>query len=354
LDKYFADPKRLLSDLNGFVDQFNDPLQNDIPNQYDFVAQKFKLSELSKIAIWSATGSGKTLLLHVNIKQYLYYAKKYNKKDFNKVLLVTPNEGLSAQHLKEFKDSNIKAEIFSKSSGSMFSGDFVEIIEISKLSNEVSGDGKSVSVDSFETNNLVLIDEGHRGTGGDEWKQRRDALSENGFAFEYSATFGQAISAASGNKKDDLLHEYSKAILFDYSYKFFYNDGYGKDYKILNIKDDSNDEYSRKYLTACLLGFYQQQLVFSENSSKMDMYRLEKPLWIFVGGSVTKSLNKKEASDVVTIIKFISDFIKDIAISKDHINQIISGFSVKEITFYVRKSEVDNFKKLMWNIFEIK
>lgn len=323
LDKYFANPKKLLSDLNEFVDQFNDPLQNDIPNQFDFVAQKFTLSELSKIAIWSATGSGKTLLLHVNIKQYLHYAKKYNKKDFNKVLLVTPNEGLSAQHLKEFNESNMDAEIFSKSSGSMFSGDLVEIIEISKLSEE-SGD-KTVAVDSFETNNLVLIDEGHRGAGGDEWKQRRDALSENGFAFEYSATFGQAISAASGSKKDDLLHEYSKAILFDYSYKFFYNDGYGKDYKILNIKDDSNDEYSRKYLTACLLGYYQQQLIFSENSSQMETYRLEKPLWIFVGGSVTKSLNKKEASDVVTIVKFISDFIKDISISKDHISQILSG-----------------------------
>ena len=95
---------------------------------------------------------------------------------------------------------------------------------------------------------------------------------KNGFAFEYSATFGQAISAASGSKTE-LLDEYSKAILFDYSYKFFYNDGYGKDYKILNIKDDSNDEYSKKYLTACLLGYYQQQLVFSENSSQMDSYR---------------------------------------------------------------------------------
>lgn len=323
LDKYFADPKKLLSDLNEFVENFNDPLNNEIPNTDDFVAQKFRLSELSKIAIWSATGSGKTLLLHVNVKQYLHYAKKYGKKDFNKVLLVTPNEGLSAQHLKEFKESNMEAEIFSKSSGSMFSGDVVEIIEISKLSEE-SGD-KTVATDSFETNNLVLIDEGHRGAGGDEWKQRRDALSENGFAFEYSATFGQAISAASGVKKDQLLHEYSKAILFDYSYKFFYKDGYGKDYKILNIKDDSNDEYSKKYLTACLLGYYQQQLVFSDNSSQMDTYRLEKPLWIFVGGSVTKSLNKKEASDVVTIVKFISDFIKDTSISKDHISQILTG-----------------------------
>jgi len=323
LDKYFTDSKQLLIDLNEFVENFNDPLNNDIPNTDDFVAQKFTLSELSKIAIWSATGSGKTLLLHVNVKQYLHYAKKYGKKDFNKVLLITPNEGLSAQHLKEFKESNMEAEIFSKSSGTMFSGGLVEIIEISKLSQE-SGD-KTVAVDSFETNNLVLIDEGHRGAGGDEWKQRRDALSENGFAFEYSATFGQAISAASGGKKDQLLHEYSKSILFDYSYKFFYNDGYGKDYKILNIKDDSNDEYSRKYLTACLLGYYQQQLVFSDKSSQMDTYRLEKPLWIFVGGSVTKSLNKKEASDVVTIVKFISDFIKDTSISKDHINQILTG-----------------------------
>ena len=62
--------------------------------------------------------------------------------------------------------------IFSKTSGSMFSGNLVEIIEISKLSEE-SGD-KTIAVDSFESNNLVLIDEGHRGASGNEWKQRRD------------------------------------------------------------------------------------------------------------------------------------------------------------------------------------
>ena len=325
LDKYFANPNLLLAELNQFVDAFNNPLDHTVPNEYDYVSDYFTVDELSKIAIWSATGSGKTLLLHVNIKQYLHYAKKYGKKDFNKVLLVTPNEGLSNQHLNEFKESNIKAEIFSKSSGALFSGEMVEIIEISKLTEEGSNDGKSVAVDAFETNNLVLIDEGHRGASGDEWKKRRDQLSENGFAFEYSATFGQAISAASGRKKEILFKEYSKAILFDYSYKYFYKDGYGKDYKILNIKDDSNDEYLRKYLTACLLGYYQQQLVYSQNSSKMDVYKLAKPLWVFVGGRVTKSLNKKDASDVMLIIKFISDFIKDPSNSRNHINQILTG-----------------------------
>lgn len=323
LDKYFANPNLLLAELNQFVDAFNNPLDHSVPNEYDYQSARFTVDELSKIAIWSATGSGKTLLLHVNIKQYLHYAKKYGKKDFNKVLLVTPNEGLSNQHLNEFKESNIKAEIFSKSSGALFSGEMVEIIEISKLA-EDSGD-KTVAIDAFETNNLVLIDEGHRGASGDEWKKRRDQLSENGFAFEYSATFGQAISAASGKKKETLFKEYSKAILFDYSYKYFYKDGYGKDYKILNIKDDTNDEYLRKYLTACLLGYYQQQLVYNQNASKMDVYKLAKPLWVFVGGRVTKSLNKKDASDVMLIIKFISDFIKDPSNSKNHINQILTG-----------------------------
>jgi hypothetical protein len=44
---------------------------------------------------------------------------------------------------------------------------------------------------------------------------------------------------ASANK--DLEQEYAKCILFDYSYKYFYSDGYGKEYRILNLEDDSNE-----------------------------------------------------------------------------------------------------------------
>ena len=43
-----------------------------------------------------------------------------------------------------------------------------------------------------EGNNLVLVDEGCRGAGVEMWKARRPALGEDGFTFEYSATFGQA------------------------------------------------------------------------------------------------------------------------------------------------------------------
>ena len=64
---------------------------------------------------------------------------------------------------------------------------------------------------------------------------KRNRLCENGFSFEYSATFGQAIKAA---RRESLAQEYAKCILVDYSYKYFYRDGYGKDYHILNLEDD--------------------------------------------------------------------------------------------------------------------
>jgi len=49
----------------------------------------------------------------------------------------------------------------------------------------------------------VFVDEGHKGVGSDAqtWKKPADrALSAGGFLVEYSATFAQAVGAASGAK----------------------------------------------------------------------------------------------------------------------------------------------------------
>ncbi|MFD0976817.1 DEAD/DEAH box helicase family protein [Salinimicrobium gaetbulicola] len=326
LDKYFSNPAKLLNELNLFVEDFNNRLDENFRklNPNSFVVEKFTESDLNKIAFWNATGSGKTLLMHVNIKQYLHYAKK-QQHEFNKVILITPNEGLSQQHLEEFKLSDMDAGIFSKDSTGMFSGDEIEVIEITKLAEE-SGD-KTVAVDAFETNNLVLIDEGHRGSGGDKWKMFRDRLSETGFAFEYSATFGQAISAASGKNKKELEQEYAKSIIFDYSYKFFYGDGYGKEYKILNLDKDDNKNYVRKYLTANLLSFYQQVLIFEQNKNLAHRFLLHKPLWIFVGGRVN-AVRKEggvDTSDVLDIIYFLTNFIKDKNKAVQDINDVLNN-----------------------------
>lgn len=347
LDKYFSNKAKLLAELNQYVNEYNNKQieqtyfkgkkNNDI-----FIAKPFTLDALNKVAFWNATGSGKTLIMHINIKQYLHYTRKYNQQLHNKVLLITPNEGLSKQHLEEFKLSNIQANIFNKDASTMFSGKEVEILEITKLA-DVSGD-KRVAVDSFETDNLVLIDEGHGGMGGEKWKPYRDQLSETGFAFEYSATFGQAINAISNKKdKEAFMQEYSKSILFDYSYKYFYEDGYGKDYRILNLKEDDS-EYRNIYLTANLISFFQQQLIFKEKGNQLRDFLLHKPLWVFVGGKVNavRKEQGKDVSDVLEIIYFLTDFLKNPYKSIQHIESILknkaglvdrNGFSIFETSF---------------------
>lgn len=299
LDRYFGIQETLLVEINETIEDYN----FNKPNHEK--VESFPASELNKIAFWMATGSGKTLLMHCNFLQYKHYLKQNHQENtVNRTILLTPNEGLSQQHLAEFELSNIPAALFSKQSlGGFFKENKIEIIDIHKLADE-HGD-KTVDVTAFEENNLVLVDEGHSGASGDTWMRRREVLCENGFSFEYSATFGQAVK---GDKK--LTQAYAKSILFDYSYRFFYYDGYGKEYRILNMEDDTQEAHRYRYLSACLLAFYQQQKVHQKESKLCHEYLLEKPLWVFVGGSVKAvyTRNRRKVSDVADVLLYLAQF----------------------------------------------
>jgi hypothetical protein len=316
LDRYFQDPSALLATLNMVVQAVNDGL--NARNQMD----PFVLGDLNKVAFWMATGSGKTLMMHCHIRQYLHHLGKTGRRqDLNRIILLTPNESLSRQHKDEFELSGIEAEYYDKDDATLFTGRGVDIIDIHKL-RETSGD-KTVAVDTFEGNNLVLVDEGHRGSGGEEWMDKRARLCGTGFSFEYSATFGQAIKAAAGPKQKSLTQTYAKCILFDYSYKFFYDDGYGKDFNILNLAEEHEDETRPLYLTACLLSFYQQCRRFGDGGSAMVPYLLESPLMVFVGGSVTGQRQTQEDTDLVLILKFLAAFVSDRAETERRLKKLL-------------------------------
>lgn len=320
LDKYFNNRKALLNDIN----EFQENVFNFKPDTWHGVPP-FEEDDLNKLAFWCATGSGKTLLMHVNIKQYLY-AAKYRAPKLNRIIILTPNEGLSKQHLQELFLSDMQAELFSKNSGVFFRGDTIEIIDINKLADK-DGD-KTVAVESFEGNNLVLVDEGHKGSGGEVWKGFRNTLTRQGFSFEYSATFGQAIAAASNaTLKKALLTEYGKATLFDYSYRYFYNDGYGKDYRIMNMSTWDDQELLDMYLTAYLLCLYEQTLAFNRDANIKRRFLIAKPLGIFVGGSVNavRTVQKRSVSDVVQILLFLQDFIEKRDIFTVYIKRLLDS-----------------------------
>lgn len=344
LDRYFSDKIRLLEDINCFlVDDFNFR-----PETWHEMPQ-FTDDDLNKLAFWCATGSGKTLMLHVNIKQYLYYAEKHRAKKLNRILILTPNEGLSNQHINELHASGFSAELFSKQEGRLYRGtQIVQVIDIKKLS-DTDGE-KTVAVECFEGNNLVLVDEGHRGSGGAVWKDYRNTLTKEGFSFEYSATFGQAIAALSGEKRLSLLREYGKATLFDYSYRYFYNDGYGKDYSIMNMASWDDKEMLNMYLTAYLLCLYEQTLSYEASPLVRNRFLIARPLGVFVGNSVTAS-NKEglkiQNSDVVQILLFIQNFVDNPELFSGYIKRLFnpddgiknkSGYSMFANSFLLAKS----------------
>jgi hypothetical protein len=342
LDWFFNRRQELLDGLNAELARFN--AENGAPS-----FQPYSGPELNKIAYWNATGSGKTLLLHVNILQYQhYFRQKHPNQQPDKIILLTPNDGLSRQHLEEAALSGFGlVKLFDKDRAPDFKGT-IEIIDINKLADTMGV--TQVAVEAFEGNNLVLVDEGHRGAGkaADAWMRRRAAVVSSGFAFEYSATFGQAVGKGmtvakaeaeaikakakvlfNTTKLKDIspekmasitldaderrkaaqsaMHEiYGKCTLFDYSYKFFYEDGYGKDFLILNLKEAGEVERRDLYFTACLLAFYQQLWLWDTHKERLTDFNIAKPLWVFVGNKVND-----DDSDVRTVVEFIASFLNN-------------------------------------------
>lgn len=307
LDAYFNRRGQLLQSLNSFVDKRNASKNTGEPKD-----AKFSEADLKKLAFWMATGSGKTLIMHINYRQFL----RYNNLPLDNILLITPNEGLTEQHIEEMKSSSIPCRRFDLNESGLGINDphSVRVIEITKLVEDKKGGGVSVPVEAFEGNNLVFVDEGHKGSSGTSnekgWRYLRSQLDQTGFTFEYSATFGQALSAA---QKDELTLEYGKAIIFDYSYRYFHSDGFGKDFRVLNLKEETTEASTDVLLLGNLLSFYEQQRVFEEGGEELRPYNLEKPLWVFVGSSVNAvyTENKQKRSDVLTVARFLHHLLEN-------------------------------------------
>jgi len=327
LDYYKNRKLELLYELNQFLRNYED---EDIR---DFI-EEFREADLKKIAFWMATGSGKTLISHINYYQFFHY-RLFNPDN---ILFITPNEGLSKQHFEELQKSGIPARMYG---GSLDSGlkkeNEVLVIEMTKFVEVKKGGGVTLPVDAFEGKNLVFVDEGHKGKKKEaeeqKWAQLRERLSKDGFVFEYSATFAQILS----KKNRETLKEYSKGIIFDYSYKYFYLDGYGKDFNILNVKESrlSDEKFQETMFVANLLSFYEQMLLYEDKTTIAREHNIEKPLWIFVGTTVTgrketdkkrkTDEEKKEESDVLQIVKFIRTMISDREWLAEKIKNILEG-----------------------------
>ena len=320
LDRRATAPEALAREVHNYVQQKVHYLHSTYP------VRRIGSSDLNKLAFWMATGSGKTLIMHLNYLQFLHYG---GSGQVDNIYLITPNEGLSAQHMEEFSASGIPSARFGETG--MFAGHHrtIRVTEITKLVNKRRGKGTGVSIeaDALGDRNLVFVDEGHRGASGEIWRAVREKVAARGFTFEYSATFGQALAAA---RDDALIGDYGKSIVFDYSYRYFHKDGFGKDFRVLNLSGaEPSPELTDLLLLGNLLSFYEQLRSYRGNVPEMRAYNLEQPLWVFVGGSVNAVYRRRgrDTSDVLTVLLFLHRVLSEPQWARDSIAMLLRGES---------------------------
>ena len=258
----------------------------------------YTAADARKLAMFMATGSGKTLLLHVNLLQFL----DHGLFEPDNIVLLTPWESLSRQHAAELAASGLD--------------DLgVRITEITKLYVDAPGarrpkKGVSEATSRYEGPNLLLVDEGHKGGRGEaagekEWRAIREALAAGatedkaGFTFEYSATFAQIADEPS------LYEEYAKCVAADFGYARFWRGGYGKDPRVVNTRVADGAE---RVLTAGLLSFYQQVRIAQEQPALAQAHGIAPPLAVFLGSRVTT-----HDSDVAALLRFLARAAADTA-----------------------------------------
>lgn len=336
LHRLTTDPDAYLAELNTFLQD------KQAAGELDSELTPFALPELRRLAFYLATGAGKTLLLHVHYWQLRYYFEHGDhpevlapKGQWDNILLLVPNDGLVEQHLDDLLESGIPAvrlvEVKNNPMGVL--PGTVLVVDMPKLRDKRAKDeaeAEGVYYPILGKANLVFADEGHKGTkgGNGSWRKIREYLSSNGLLIEYSATFGQVLST------EEHYRNYGKRILADYQYRYFYYDGYGKDFEPINVDPGElqDAEYEDATLMGGLLLYYRQLELYMRNIENLKLYNIERPLWIFVGHTVTRTakgkLGKVEEdedtlTDVAKVVRFLKRFFEEREWAQDLLHQAI-------------------------------
>ena len=308
LDRLGSGPKQFCQELNDFVRRTRSVGWREFP--------RFSPASLRKLAYMMATGSGKTLLLHVNYLQFLHYN---GSRPISNILLITPGPDLGAQHLRELQASGLPCRLFDAARPRDFSDNpqTIEVIPISRFVPEKKDRGTRIEPAAFCGRNLIFVDEGHRSKSeeGVQRQIREELAGDEGFVFEYSATFQQAFA---GDDDDQRARrdEYGAAVCFDYSYKWFLHDGFGKDFTVLN-SSGAEAETGTWPLLAGLFVFAAQSHAYRRNSTALLEYNLAAPLALMVGREIAGGNGKLSEddrttrADVLSALDFFHRFLRN-------------------------------------------
>ena len=289
--------------INGLDDDLEDKLNiKREDDNYDFLSEYYEASDnkipfkeiINRAGFWMATGSGKTLVM-VKLIDILFKLIKRNIIPQKDILILAPKDRIITQireHIDLF-NQNGKLQIefrdlrdwekVKHNQGNLFGENTVTVFYYRADNITDTDKEKQVDYRTFLNNGswYLILDEAHKGDS--EFSKRQQyytVLSQNGFLFNFSATFTDDIDIAT--------------TVFNFNLKKFVEAGYGKHIKITNqeyrsFRVRTNDEYSddeKKQIVLESLILYAAVKKEAEalHSIRLDIYH--NPLLVTIANSV--------------------------------------------------------------------
>lgn len=246
-------------------------------NHYKVEDDKIPFKELmNRASFWMATGSGKTLVM-VKLIEILFRLSKLDNSnggiENNDILILAPKQQILDQikeHIDIFnRSSDLFIELRSLKDWEKTKREQIDLYEESKVTvfyytaHNLKSEGVSTENElNYETflhgtNDsgnkygkwYILLDEAHKGVTGDSKRQSiYQILAKEGFLFNFSATFTDAIDKAT--------------TVANFNLERFINSGYGKHIKVTNQQfknfnkrkdDEHSEEEKRKIVLKSLI-----------------------------------------------------------------------------------------------------
>lgn len=194
---------------------------------------------INKLSIWMATGSGKSLVI-IKLFEMLDELIKRKEVPNNKILFLAPTDQIINQVAKlidEYNSANNKYIKFVnlqkyEENSLYFDSLFTDEITVYYYrSDNITDETKEVQIDYREFLNdgkwYIILDEAHKGSKDSSKRQAYySILSQNGFLFNFSATFTET---------EDIITN-----AYNYNLKKFIQNGHGKNIYL------SDEEYNLK------------------------------------------------------------------------------------------------------------
>jgi len=229
LDLYYSDKTKLKNyyELKGF-------------DEAKFEKENLTIKKiLNRASFWMATGSGKSIVM-IKLIEVLYQLSSKNYIDKNDILILAPTDKILKQvkvNITEFnKHSNLTLELNSlkdyekiKNEKNLFTTDSINIFYYrsdlidneSNVSKKI--EGKRLNFKNFLNSGkwYIILDEAHKGK--DELSAKKNyynEMAQNGFIFNFSATFVDSINKVS--------------TIYNFNLAKFNEAGYGKNIKVVD------------------------------------------------------------------------------------------------------------------------